>query len=117
MVTIIGYALRESKEGKKFVSLQLQGGLEMVQSLKTGRFYATCRRCFISSTFDDETAKGLVGTKYPGSIKRVLCDTYDFTVPETGEIISLAHTYQYVPEENASTEVLQPERSKIAVPA
>ena len=36
MVTVIKYALRESKEGKPFISLELQGDLEMVQSMETG---------------------------------------------------------------------------------
>jgi len=39
MVTIINYALRENKQGKSFVSLELQGQIEMVQSQSTGRFF------------------------------------------------------------------------------
>ena len=35
----------------------------------------------------------------PGSIARMECESYDYTVPETGEIISLAHTYEYLPDE------------------
>jgi hypothetical protein len=77
----------------------------MVQSMQTGKFYATAKRCFITSTFDEETAKALVGTKMPGSIERVECDPYDYTVPETGEVISLMHTYQYVPEPASSVRV------------
>ena len=99
MVTIIGYALRTSKDGKSFVALQLQGGIEMVQSSETGKFYATAKRCFITSTFDEQTAKGLVGQTMPGSIERVACDPYEYSVPETGEVISLAHSYEYLPEE------------------
>jgi hypothetical protein len=104
MVTIINYAQRQSKEGKSFVSLQLQGDVELVQSLETGRFYATVRRCSITSTFDEETAKSLIGMKLPGNIQRSKCDAYDFTVPETGEIITLAHTYEYVPEQEVTFE-------------
>jgi hypothetical protein len=107
MVTIINYALRESKEGKNFVSLQLQGDIELVQSLETGRFYATARRCSISSTFDEVTAKNLIGTKLPGNIKRSQCESYDYTVPETGEVITLAHTYEYVPDQRVGAPVMQ----------
>ncbi|HVX27195.1 MAG TPA: hypothetical protein VHB70_12680 [Parafilimonas sp.] len=99
MVTIKNYALRESKEGKKFITLELQGDVELVQSMETGNFYATVRKCSITSTFDEATAKSLIGTKMPGSIKRVETEAYDFTVPETGEVIKLAHSWQYVPEE------------------
>ena len=34
-----------------------------------------------------------------GTIERVQCDPYDYTVPETGEVVALAHSYEYVPEE------------------
>ena len=112
MVTIYDYALRESKTGKQFVSLKLQGDIELVQSQETGRFYATARRCSITSTFDEATAKGLIGTKLPGSIVRVQCDEYDYTVPESGEIISLAHTYQYTPEEKSTAPVISLMREK-----
>jgi hypothetical protein len=33
----------------------------------------------------------------PGTIERVECDPYNYTVPETGEVVTLAHTYEYVP--------------------
>ena len=98
MVTITKYHLRESKEGKPFIALELQGSIELVQSLETGNFYATARKCSITSTFDEETAKRIVGTQMPGSIVRVQTEAYDFHVPESGEVIKLAHTYQYRPE-------------------
>lgn len=98
MVTIIAYALRESKDGKSFITLQLQGDLEMVQSQETGKFYATARRCSVTSTFDEPTAAALVGKTLPGSIERVACDPYEYTVEETGEVITLVHSYSYVPE-------------------
>jgi hypothetical protein len=45
------------------MSLELTDDAELVQSQNTGRFYATVRRCFISSTFDEETAKALIDTE------------------------------------------------------
>jgi hypothetical protein len=104
MITIIGYAFRESKEGKQFIALQLQGDMELVQSQETGRFYATARKCSIPCTFDEPTVKALVGTKMPGSIEQVSCEPYEYTVPETGDVITLAHTYTYVPEGKQSAE-------------
>ena len=100
MVTVKNFALRESKEGKPFVTLELQGDLEMVQSMETGRFYATARKCNVTSTFDEVAAKGLIGKQIPGSIKRVAAENYEYTIPETGEVILLAHTYQYFPAEH-----------------
>ena len=97
MVTIIGYALRESK-GKSFVTLQLQGDLVMVQSMETGRFYATANSCSITSTFDEATAQSLIGKQIGGRIERVASDPYEYTVKETGEVITLAHRYEYFPE-------------------
>jgi hypothetical protein len=96
--TWVNYHLRMSKEDKEFISLELQGDVELVQSMETGRFYATAKKCFVTSTFNEQSAKALIGTNMPGSIVRVECESYDFTVPETGEVISLAHSYTYSPE-------------------
>jgi hypothetical protein len=101
MVTVKQVHLREGERGK-FYSLELVGDVELVQSQNTGRFYATARRCFISSAFDEVTANELVGTKFRGSIVRVEADPYDFTIPETGEVVKLAHSWDYVPEEGVS---------------
>jgi hypothetical protein len=98
MVTVIKYHVRLNKDGKEFVTLTLQGDIEMVQSMETGKFYATARKCSITSTFDEKTAENLIGTKMPGTIKRVESDPYDFTIQETGEVIKLAHSYEYSPE-------------------
>jgi hypothetical protein len=99
MVRISDFMIRESKDGKSFVALELQGELEMVQSSETNKFYATARRCSITSTFDEETAKTLIGKTFPGRIVRVQSDPYEYTIKETGEVIKLAHSYQYLPEE------------------
>ena len=97
MVRVKSYALRTGENGD-YVSLELEGDLEMVQSSNTGRFYATTRRCSISSTFDEITARKMVGKELAGEIVRVQCGQYDYTNPETGEIIQLAHRYDYRPE-------------------
>jgi hypothetical protein len=101
MVTVIGAEKRTSATKGDFMVLELMGGIEMVQSMQTGRFYATARKCTVSSTFSEQTALAMIGQTMPGTIQRVQTDAYQFTVPETGEVIQLAHTWQYVPE-NAS---------------
>jgi len=57
MVTIVDYSQRKNSEGKDFYSLILQGGIEMVKSKETDRYYATAKRCSITSTFDESTCK------------------------------------------------------------
>ena len=99
MVHVKNYALRERKDGETFIALELAGGLEMVQSAETGKFYATIRKCSIPSTLDEPTAQMMVGQKIEGEIVRVQCDPYDFTNPRTGEVITLTHTYAYRPNE------------------
>lgn len=101
MVTITGYVLRQNKEGKSFVALELSGDIEMIQSGTSGRFYMTAKRCSIPSTFTEETAKLLIGKTMPGRIDRVQSEPYEYTVKETGEVITLVHTYSYVPEERS----------------
>ena len=44
MVTIIDFALRTNNEGKEFYSLILQGGIQMVNSKVTDRYYALLKQ-------------------------------------------------------------------------
>ena len=55
-----------SKTQIPFVLLELSGGLELVQSQSSGKFYATMRRCRVPSTFNLDVAKMLIGTTLPG---------------------------------------------------
>lgn len=99
MVTVSNYSVRKNAESNSFVTLALQGDLEMVQSLETGKFYATVRTCNISSTLDESTAALMVGKQMPGSIVKVQCEPYEYTIPETGEVVNLSHRYTYSPVE------------------
>jgi hypothetical protein len=104
MVRVIGYHENESSEGEKFYSLSIQGGVEMVQSKNTGKFYATARKTRIITTFDELTCQSLIGSEMPGSIQKVECEPYNYTVEDTGEVIELTHTYEYRPDEFESQE-------------
>ena len=99
MVTVADYAIRQNAEGEDFVVLILQGDLEMVQSQETGRFYATARRCSISSTFNEAVAAQMVGKQIPGNIQKVECEPYEYVIPESGEVVELSHRWEYVPEQ------------------
>lgn len=98
MVRIIDYKTRTSEDGKQFFTLEIQGGIEMVLSQTTGNFYATARKSSITTTFNEQTCKALIGTEMPGGIEKQECEPYEYTVEDTGEIITLTHKYMYVPE-------------------
>jgi hypothetical protein len=99
MVTIVDYAVRQTKEdGREFIVLVIQGGLSLVQSKNTGNFYATVKQTSIPSTFDEATAKGFIGEKLPGNVQRMSCDAYEWVNKDTGEVLELSHRWVYVPE-------------------
>ena len=98
MVTVTNYAVRTKKDGTTFIVLELNGGLELVQSQTTGGFYATVRKCTIPSTFDEPVAKMMIGQQLDGDIVRVSVDPYDYTNKRTGEIMVLQHSYAYRPK-------------------
>lgn len=94
MVRIINYK-KVNKDGKEFFILEVTGGIEMVLSKSTGMYYATMRRATVSSTFTEEVCKSLVGTQMPGKVVKQQCDPYEYTVKETGEVVTLKHRYVY----------------------
>ena len=108
MVTISDYRVNVNSEGKSFCSLILQGDVELVKSKTTSRFYATARKTSITSTFDENTCRQLIGKTIKGSIVKVDCDEYDYIIPESGEVIRLSYNYCYVADsENVEEEVFQ----------
>jgi hypothetical protein len=107
MVTIKGYKVKEGENSKEFISLELEGDLAFIQSQNTGRFYATTKKSYMNSyAIDEVTAKALVGTKMPGSIERIPCDPYEYTIKDTGEVVSLSYSHQYVPDGVEKAEVV-----------
>ena len=77
MVTGVNYAMRKTSEGREFYVLILQGGLSLVQSRRTGNYYATVKQVSIPSTFDENTAKAMIGEKVPGTVQRKQCEPYE----------------------------------------
>jgi hypothetical protein len=94
-VKIIDYKQRITDAGKAFFALILQGGIEIITS-KTGKQYITIRKVNLPTTFDELTCQSLVGQDLPGSINKVICDPYEYTIPETGEVVILTHRYEYI---------------------
>jgi hypothetical protein len=98
MVQVTNFHEVETKDGKTFISLELTGGLELIQSQTTGKMYATVRKCRIASTFDANVAKMMLGTQLDGDVVRVETDPYDYVNKRTGEVMSLQHSYAYRPK-------------------
>jgi hypothetical protein len=99
MVKISAYEQRKNSAGEPFIVLILQGDLVMVQSSETGRFYATAKKTSITSTFSEEEAKALIGREIPGRIAKVACEEFEYTIEETGEVITLKHRWEFQPDE------------------
>ena len=89
MVRIIGYKERQKEDGEIFFTLELQGGIELVQSKSTGNFYATAKKAIISSTFNEQTCQALLGTEISGCIVKKECEPYSYYSKETGEEITI----------------------------
>ncbi len=104
MVKIINYAKRTNVEGESFYALILQGGITLVQSKTTGQFYATAKKTSITSTFDEDTCKGLIGTKIEGEIVKVKSEPFMFTIEQTGEEISIDYRWQFTQTTSNETE-------------
>ncbi len=99
MVIVSDYIEKVSTTtGESFVLLELSGGIELVQSQNTGKFYATSRKCRIPSTFSVEVAKLMVGQQIEGDVVRVETEPYEYINKVTGEMIVLAHSYAYRPK-------------------
>jgi len=99
MVRIVNFKKRQSEDGREFFVLEITAGIEMVMSQSTGQFYATAKKAYIASTFDEETCRALVGSEMPGSIIKAECEPYEYTIRDTGEVISLNYRYVYLPEQ------------------
>ena len=104
MVRIIKHKMSTSNDGKIFISLKVQGGVEPVQSLQTGKLYLTAKSAYVATTFDEQTAKALIGTELPGTVVKVASEPYDYIVKETGETMTLTHRYEYQLEDKPMIE-------------
>lgn len=106
MVTVSGVETRKNSKEEPFVVLILQGGLEIVTSKTTGKPYATLHKVSIPATFDEGTAKTLIGRQLKGEIQKIDVDPYEYTLKETGEVVTLNHSYSYNPNPTNLAEVI-----------
>ena len=114
MVKIIDYKQHENAAGETFFSLILQGEINLVRNQETGMFYATSQNASITSTFDENACKGLIGKEIPGTVAKIPCEPYEYTIRETGEIRTLQHHWAYLPEAVTQEQVVF--EGKVEVP-
>lgn len=98
MVTIVGYKTYSREDGSEFYALVVQGGVEAVKSQETGRTYLTARQAKVACTFDVNTCESLIGTTLDGKIKKVQVEPYEYMIPDTGELVTLEHRYEFINE-------------------
>ena len=106
MVKITGIKICKNAENEEFICFVLLGEIDLVQSKETGRWYATAAKTTISCTFDEATAKSMIGKELPGTIEKEETEAYKYVVPESGEEITLHHHWQYNPENKTVEEAV-----------
>ena len=99
MVKIVDFRIHQKEDGTEFCTLKVQGGIEAVQSKETEKMYLTAKTANLPCTFSAEICKTLVGTDFPGAVKKVEVPPYEYTVSSTGEISTLTHRYEYLSDE------------------
>jgi len=86
----------------------------MVKSKETGNYYATAKTASITSTFNEEECKSLIGQQITGSIRKIECEPYNYTIKETGEIVMLQHRYEYRQEGDTMEEIVHQGKVELA---
>ena len=111
MVRITNYKNVKKEDGKEFNMLVVQGGIEPLISKKTGKIYFTVRKANVSTTFDEATCKSLIGTELQGTVEKRPCNPYEYSVQDTGEVITLEHNWQYIDPDviNANNQIINEE--------
>ncbi|MCE7043953.1 hypothetical protein [Dyadobacter sp. CY312] len=105
MLTITSYSNRtSSQDGSQYFALELTSDEPEIVMSATGRYYVTTKKCSMSSSFPESVCKVMLGKQIPGSIAKVECEPYEFTIQETGEVITRHHRYEYQPVEMGTPE-------------
>ena len=100
MVTVTNALERVKTDSTTFAVLEISGGVELLLSQKTQRYYATLKKCIISFTGTLEVARMLIGQQIEGEIVKVIVPSYEFTNKRTGEVMTLQHSYAYRPKDS-----------------
>ena len=97
MVTIVEVAERTAANGNVFCSVMVAGDVSVHTSAE-GKASIVALKASIPSNLPKDVLEGMIGNKLPGKVERVETEPYQWTNPNTGEEITLSHTYKYVPD-------------------
>ena len=98
MVTIVEVAERTAANGNTFCSVMVAGDVSVHMSAE-GKASLVALKASIPSNLPKDVLEGMIGNKLPGKVERVETEPYQWTNPNTGEEVTLSHTYKYSPEE------------------
>ncbi|MEW4922630.1 hypothetical protein [Algibacter sp. 2305UL17-15] len=107
MVTIKNFKKREAKTGDEFFVLVLEGGITPVRSKETGRMYFTQKTCTVPTTFDEDTCNQLIGQEFQGEIVKVKVPSFEYVLPESGDVITLEHRWEYKDETIENQQIIE----------
>ena len=107
MVNVIAFQKRKSLEGREYFAIQLQSDeIEFSISETTGRHYATLKRCWMNTTFDEATCKMMIGKQLPGMIFKEECEPYSYVNEETGEEVTINFRNTFIPIESEERKIV-----------
>lgn len=107
MVNVIAFQKRKSLEGREYFAIQLQSDeIEFNISETSGRHYATLKKCWMSTTFDEATCKIMIGKQMPGTIIKEECEPYSYVNEDTGEEVVISFRNTFVPIESEVGELV-----------
>ena len=97
MVTIVEVAERTAANGNTFCSVMVAGDASVYTNAE-GKASLVALKASIPSNLPKDVLEGMIGSKLPGKVERVDTEPYQWTNPNTGEELTLSHTYRYVPD-------------------
>lgn len=107
MVNVIAFQKRTSLEGREYFAIQLQSDeIEFNISETSGRHYATLKKCWMSTTFDEATCKMMIGKQIPGTIIKEECEPYSYVNEDTGEEVMISFRNTFVPIESEERKIV-----------
>lgn len=98
MVTIVEVAERTAANGNVFCSVMVAGDASVHMNAE-GKASLVALKASIPSNLPKDVLEGMIGNKLPGKVERVETEPYQWVNPNTGEEITLSHTYKYSPED------------------
>ena len=97
MVTIVEVAERTAANGNTFCSVMVAGDASVYTNAE-GKASLVALKASIPSNLPKDVLESMIGNKLPGKVERVETEPYQWTNPNTGEELTLSHTYKYVPD-------------------